>query len=417
MGFCSKGRRAVRRPACLIQASVLPAIPGVGKAGPPGAGPGKSGRRRRGLGWGEKREEEEPRGRNQAEKPRKSWRRRRREWAGRGTERREKRGGDGEGVEPGRSQGRSRGRGGAGGGAMKGSGGGADQGAEPGERPPKAAAAAAAVARSPPAGLAAGVLPQPPLPEARALAAPADEDAPREPPPLGSRGRGAAEPLARPGRRRLPQRPGPAWSSSKPRTTTSCSRTNARCGAAAATAASISDRVRLAARGRPGRAGGEEGARPGPLCRGLRIWRLLRPWRAGRGGLERGRAVCHYFLRGGSAAVAPAPLRGTKDWRPSSLRARFRVAICSAARERGRESSRPQSGSGRRPPESSSEVRLALKASSSQEWPLPVLRDKFWVRIPISGQRRSRQFSGTSCRSFSACGHLCVSGGPLSLKA
>lgn len=62
VGFCSKGRRAVRRPVCLIQASVLPAIPGAGKAGPPGAGPGKSGRRRRGLGWREKREEEEPRG-------------------------------------------------------------------------------------------------------------------------------------------------------------------------------------------------------------------------------------------------------------------------------------------------------------------------------------------------------------------
>lgn len=45
---------------------------------------------------------------------------------------------------------------------------------------------------------------------------------------------------------------------------------------------------------------------------------------------------------------------------------------------------RPQSGSGRRPPESSGEVRLALKAASSLECPLTLLPGKFWVRIPVA---------------------------------
>lgn len=59
-------------------------------------------------------------------------------------------------------------------------------------------------------------------------------------------GRAAAVPGS--GDRRLPERVGPAWSSFRPRTTTSCSRASVPCGAAGATAACSSDRVRRAAR-------------------------------------------------------------------------------------------------------------------------------------------------------------------------
>lgn len=84
--------------------------------------------------------------------------------------------------------------------------------------------------------------------------------------------------------RRLPRPPGPAWSSFKPRTTTSCSRASARCGAAAAMAASSSDPVRLAARGHPGlggAGGGRGGGAAGPLSLRRASGRRLRPWRAG----------------------------------------------------------------------------------------------------------------------------------------
>lgn len=53
-------------------------------------------------------------------------------------------------------------------------------------------------------------------------------------------GRAAAVPG--PGDRRLPELVGPAWSSFRPRTTTSCSRASVPCGAAGATAACSSDR-------------------------------------------------------------------------------------------------------------------------------------------------------------------------------
>lgn len=174
--------------------------------------------------------------------------------------------------------GRSRTRGGAGGEASKAT---------------AAAAAGTFGARSSPVGPTAGALPQPPLPRARALAAPADEDAPSC--------------------RRLPRHPGPAWSSSKPRTTTSCSRASVRCGAAAAMAASSSDPVRLAARGHPGL--GEEGARPGPSVRGWRAGAACGP-----GGRARARArELSLFPDRGSARLPPAPPRGQKagDPRPS----------------------------------------------------------------------------------------------------
>lgn len=59
-------------------------------------------------------------------------------------------------------------------------------------------------------------------------------------------GRAAAVPG--PGDRRLREPVGPAWSSFRPRTTTSCSRASVPCGAAGATAACSSDRVRRSAR-------------------------------------------------------------------------------------------------------------------------------------------------------------------------
>lgn len=76
--------------------------------------------------------------------------------------------------------------------------------------------------------------------EARTLVVSVEEDSSIAP------GRAAAVPG--PGDRRLPERVGPAWSSFRLRTTTSCSRASVPCGAAGATAACSSDRVRRAAR-------------------------------------------------------------------------------------------------------------------------------------------------------------------------
>lgn len=104
------------------------------------------------------------------------------------------------------------------------------------------------------------------------------------------RPRPTRKPRAPPAGRRLPGRAGLAWSSSKPRTTTSCSRASARCGAAAATAASSSDPVRLAvwAGGAPGQCGERRGRGRTPQPGGRSS---LRAWRGGAGRAASARAV------------------------------------------------------------------------------------------------------------------------------
>lgn len=121
-------------------------------------------------------------------------------------------------------------------------------------------------------------------------------------------------------------------------------------------AASSSDPVRLAARGHPWArgAGGGGRARPGPPARGSG-GRRLRPWRPG--GLGAG-ARCHHFPTEGALARPRArPLRADKG--PATL-----------VPPGGADPSCRQPGSGRLSPGSSSEVPLAVQASSCLEWPL-----------------------------------------------
>lgn len=281
------------------------------------------------------------------------------------------------GEEPGRSRGRSQRRGGAGGGAGRSR----TRGGARGEASTASAAAAAAAttfgAGSPRVVPTAGALPQPPLPGAPALVAPADEDpprAPRELPPPPSASGAGMELFQAKDHYILQQGERALW----------CSRRDGglqlrpgEAGGARSPWAGWSGRGARRGRGRAPQSPASERAPPAALA----------------GGHERGRASCHYFLTEGVLASS-LPLRGDKG--PATLvpqRAPPRRE--SPLLPGGADPSCQQSGSGRLPPESSSEVPLALKAFSTVERPL-ARPDKCWVRIPGSGQKQSRPFTGTS---------------------
>lgn len=199
-----------------------------------------------------------------------------------------------------------------------------------------------------------GVLPLPVPPSRGSSASPPGTDS-------GGRGGGgrlhsspAGRCCARTGDRRLPERVGPVWSSSKPRTTTSCSRASAHCGAAGATAACSSDRVRRSARagwGEPASWSAVAGARPG-----LPPEQRLGGW-AGR--LEMSAPV----LRGAAASLArtPVSVRRERPVPPFSV-----PPPVSGAWGVG-------TGSLRKPLPASSFAGFALSSAG-----------KFWVRIPCS---------------------------------
>lgn len=157
-----------------------------------------------------------------------------------------------------------------------------------------------------------------------------------------------------PGTAASPERVGPVWSSSKPRTTTSCSRASAHYGAAGATAACSSDRVRRSKRagwGEPTSWSAVVGARPG-----LPPEQRLGGW-AGR--LEMSAPV----LRGAAASLArtPVSVRRERPVPPFSL-----PPPVSGAWGVG-------TGSLRKP----------LQASTCAGF-APSSAGKFWVRIPCS---------------------------------